>query len=224
MICKSGRRRLRRGRRARWDGPGTPPRIRGGRPGGRRVEVQVWVAVAPRFAAAVEVVVGHTAELAAPGGDRQYGRVPKARLVERAAHQLLIPDLSSMPTTIHGLHGVDLRRISPDHHRAAGLSGHLRCRGSPSRQPNRFRLIQHTAGPRTATRRLALESAFEFSERFGVKLAAVRSWSMRRPAAAVTIPFLIIGMRSKLPNGGNWRVWSTTTINVTLRWMPHASS
>lgn len=38
---------------------------------------------------------------------------------------------------------------------------------------------------------LALETAFEFAERFDVKLAAVRSWTMRRPAAAVTIPFLI---------------------------------
>lgn len=37
----------------------------------------------------------------------------------------------------------------------------------------------------------ALEAAFEFAERFGVKLAAVRSWSTGRPAAAVTIPFLI---------------------------------
>lgn len=37
----------------------------------------------------------------------------------------------------------------------------------------------------------ALENAFEFAERFGLKLAAVRSWSMRRPAAAVTIPLLI---------------------------------
>ncbi len=37
----------------------------------------------------------------------------------------------------------------------------------------------------------ALENAFEFAERFDLKLAAVRSWSMRRPAAAVTIPFLI---------------------------------
>lgn len=37
----------------------------------------------------------------------------------------------------------------------------------------------------------ALENAFEFAERFDLKLAAVRSWSMRRPAAAVTIPLLI---------------------------------
>ncbi len=37
----------------------------------------------------------------------------------------------------------------------------------------------------------ALESAFEFAERFDLKLAAVRSWSMRRPAAAVTIPLMI---------------------------------
>lgn len=37
----------------------------------------------------------------------------------------------------------------------------------------------------------AVENAFEFAERFSLKLAAVRSWSMRRPAAAVTIPFLV---------------------------------
>lgn len=36
-----------------------------------------------------------------------------------------------------------------------------------------------------------LDIAFEFAERFDVKLAAVRSWSMQRPAAAVTIPFLV---------------------------------
>jgi nucleotide-binding universal stress UspA family protein len=38
---------------------------------------------------------------------------------------------------------------------------------------------------------MALDAAFEFADRFAVKLAAVRSWSMRRPAAAVTIPMLI---------------------------------
>ena len=38
---------------------------------------------------------------------------------------------------------------------------------------------------------VALDAAFEFADRFAVKLAAVRAWSMRRPAAAVTIPFLI---------------------------------
>jgi len=38
---------------------------------------------------------------------------------------------------------------------------------------------------------VALEAAFEFAEHFTVKLAAVRSWAMRRPAAAVTIPFLV---------------------------------
>ena len=37
----------------------------------------------------------------------------------------------------------------------------------------------------------ALESAFEFAEQFDLKLAAVRSWSMRRPAAAVTIPLMV---------------------------------
>lgn len=37
----------------------------------------------------------------------------------------------------------------------------------------------------------ALDNAFEFAERMRCKLAAVRAWSMRRPAAAVTIPFLV---------------------------------
>ena len=37
----------------------------------------------------------------------------------------------------------------------------------------------------------ALETAFQFAERFNSKLQAVRSWSVFRPAAAVTIPFLI---------------------------------
>lgn len=37
----------------------------------------------------------------------------------------------------------------------------------------------------------ALRAAFEFADRFSLKLSAVRSWSMRRPAAAVTIPFLV---------------------------------
>ena len=43
----------------------------------------------------------------------------------------------------------------------------------------------------THTSAMALDAAFEFADRFAVKLAAVRSWSMRRPAAAVTIPMLI---------------------------------
>ena len=38
---------------------------------------------------------------------------------------------------------------------------------------------------------VALGAAFDFADRFAAKIAAVRSWSMRRPAAAVTIPFLI---------------------------------
>lgn len=38
---------------------------------------------------------------------------------------------------------------------------------------------------------VALKAAFEFAHRFGAKLSAVRSWSMTRPAAAVTIPFLV---------------------------------
>lgn len=38
---------------------------------------------------------------------------------------------------------------------------------------------------------LALKAAFEFAQRAGVKVSAVRSWSMSRPAAAVTIPFLV---------------------------------
>jgi nucleotide-binding universal stress UspA family protein len=37
----------------------------------------------------------------------------------------------------------------------------------------------------------ALEAAFDFADSFHLKLSAVRSWSMRRPAAAVTIPFII---------------------------------
>jgi nucleotide-binding universal stress UspA family protein len=37
----------------------------------------------------------------------------------------------------------------------------------------------------------ALDAAFEFADRFDVKLAAVRSWSMRRSMAGKAIPFLI---------------------------------
>jgi len=37
----------------------------------------------------------------------------------------------------------------------------------------------------------ALDAAFGFADRFKTKLSAVKSWSMRRPAAAVTIPFLV---------------------------------
>lgn len=37
----------------------------------------------------------------------------------------------------------------------------------------------------------ALGTAFEFAEMFNSKLRAVRSWSVFRPAAAVTIPFLV---------------------------------
>jgi nucleotide-binding universal stress UspA family protein len=37
----------------------------------------------------------------------------------------------------------------------------------------------------------ALDAAFEFADRFTAKLSAVKSWSMRRLAAAVTIPFLV---------------------------------
>jgi nucleotide-binding universal stress UspA family protein len=43
----------------------------------------------------------------------------------------------------------------------------------------------------TQTSFSALETAFEFAERFNVKLAAVRSWSIRKPFAAVTVPFLV---------------------------------
>jgi nucleotide-binding universal stress UspA family protein len=37
----------------------------------------------------------------------------------------------------------------------------------------------------------AVETAFDFADQFGLKVSAVRSWPMRRPAAAVTIPFLV---------------------------------
>jgi nucleotide-binding universal stress UspA family protein len=42
----------------------------------------------------------------------------------------------------------------------------------------------------THSARVALDSAFDFADRFGAKLFAVRSWSTRRPLA-VTIPTLI---------------------------------
>jgi nucleotide-binding universal stress UspA family protein len=37
----------------------------------------------------------------------------------------------------------------------------------------------------------ALAAAFEFADRFSTPLRAVRSWTMRQPGAAVTIPYLI---------------------------------
>lgn len=73
------------------------------------------------------------------------------------------------------------------------VATHATCPVVAWRGPN----VVPTDGPivvgvdETQSSSAALENAFSFAERFDVKLAAVRSWSMRRPAAAVTIPFLI---------------------------------
>ncbi len=73
------------------------------------------------------------------------------------------------------------------------VATHADCPVVAWRGPN----VMPTDGPvvvgldETDSSSAALQSAFEFAERFDVKLAAVRSWSMRRPAAAVTIPLMI---------------------------------
>ncbi len=76
---------------------------------------------------------------------------------------------------------------------ALAVATHANCpvvawRG-PHMAPTNQPIVVGTDGTHSAA--VALDAAFEFAEAFNVKLAAVRSWSMHRPAAAVTIPFLI---------------------------------
>ena len=55
----------------------------------------------------------------------------------------------------------------------------------PTSQP----IVVGTDGTHSSA--VALEAAFEFADRFEVKVAAVRSWSMPWPASAVTSPLLM---------------------------------